>query len=250
MEELKPIVGAGEATDIGQAMQALIRDNLARLNVAFLAVVQEVKGNKLIVNQVIKSAENKTLAIPSILVGIPQTTSFKQAMKVKAGDYGLCIVCDNDISGYKQSGDKSEKMSNRTHDLIDSIFIPLSLYNSVIDQNSIESEIDFSIATKAKLIMQSEDSASLTSKAEITIGSDKSLSINAKEDLSLSAKGDSELVGKLLTIKSQNASLKSMLEELSDTISAIATTGGYTVDPTSQAKLLAWKQKLAQLFKG
>lgn len=207
--EVKPIVGAGDSTDIGQALQNLIKDNLARLNVAFLAVVQEVKDNKVVVNQVIKSKENEKLAIPSLLVGIPQTQSLKQSFKIKKGDFGLCIVCDSDISGYKQSGDKSEKMSSRTHDLIDSIFIPLSLYQSALDNNSLESEIDYTIASKGNL----------------------------------------SLIGNLVSLKSQNQSLKTMLEELSDNISAIVTTGGYQLTPDAQLKFSLWKQKLSQLFK-
>lgn len=207
--EVKPIVGAGESVDIGQAVQNLIKDNISRLSVSFLAEVQEVKENKVIVTQAIKTKENERLAIPSLLVGIPQSNSLKQSMIIKQGDFGLCIVCDRDISGYKQSGGKSEKMSERTHDLMDSIFIPLSLYKSALEENSLASEGDYSIT----------------------------------------AKGDFSLIGKLLVLKSQNQSLRTLLEELADNISAIVTTGGYNLTPDAQLKFSLWKQKLSQLFK-
>lgn len=207
--EVKSIIKAGESQDIGQVIQNLIQDNISRLNTAFLAVVQEVKDNKVIVNQVIQDSENERLAIPSLLVGIIQTQNFKQSIKVQSGDFGLCVVCDCDISGYKQSGDKSKKLNDRHHDLIDSIFIPLSLYNSILDQNSILAEDDFLIESKKNLFLTAE----------------------------------------LLALKSKTTSLKKELEKLSDFISQIKTADGKALDPTSIQNFASWKNGLKNLFK-
>lgn len=209
MSEVSQIVKAGDSTDIGQAMQNLIQDNLARLNVCFLAKVQSVDKNKVDVVQLITTSENEKLVIPSLLVGLPQSKDLQINLKIAEGDVGICVVCDADISGYKQSGDSSKPMSDRTHNFIDSIFIPLSLFNSNIEKSGIVASADFAI----------------------------------------SAKGDFGIEANLLSLKSKTASLKSVLGELSDYITQIVTTGGYSLTPDATAKFTAWKQNLDTLFK-
>lgn len=209
MSEVNQIVKAGDSADIGQAMQNLIQDNLARLNVCFLAKVQSVDKNKVDVVQVMQDTENERLVIPSVIVGIPQSKDLQVSLKMQEGDFGLCIVCDCDISGYKQSGNSSKKLTNRTHNLIDSVFIPLSLFKSDLEKSGILANSDYSIEVK----------------------------------------GDLSVQGKLLSLKSQTASLKTALSDLSDYITQIATTGGYTIDPASIAKFNVWKQNLDTLFK-
>lgn len=223
--EVNQIVRAGDSADIGQAMQNLIQDNLARLNVCFLAKVQSVNGNKVDVVQVMQDKENERLVIPSVIVGIPQSQDLQISMKIQEGDFGVCVVCDCDISGYKQSGDSSQKLTNRTHNLIDSVFIPLSLFKSDLEKSGILANSDFSIEAKGEVGIKSE------------------------KDFSIEATGDLSLNGKLLVLKSQTASLKTALSELSDYITQIATTGGYTIDPASIAKFNTWKANLDKLFK-
>lgn len=208
---IKPIVTMGDDGDLGQAIQALITDNLSRLSTCFLAKVEKVEENKVDVSFVM--GESK-LVIPSILVGIPQATSYKHSMKLQVGDVGLCLVCDSDISVFKESGGGGKPATERYHDIIDSIFIPLSLYQSVLENNSIESE-------------------------EI-------LSIKAKKDLILQ--------GKLISLKSENASLKEALSKLAEILAGLQTIPAVqgsmlTLNPDAIVKINQWKAELDTLFK-
>lgn len=208
---IKPIVTMGDDGDIGQAIQALINDNLSRLNTCFLARVESVEENK--VNVAFLLGECK-IVIPSVLVGIPQSQGLKQSIKLSPDDVGLCFVCDHDISSYKQSGGSGAILSNRKHDLIDSIFIPLSLFNSNLEDNSIKSESAFKI--------------------------------EAKEDLSIK--------GQLLTLQSENASLKKTLSSLAEILAGLTTIpavqgSNLTLNPDVIVKINQWKAELDTLFK-
>lgn len=166
---LKPIVGFGDTGDIGQAVQALISDNLSRLNTCFLAKIESLDENKVNVSFVMGDFK---MVIPSLLVGVPQSKSLKLGMKLEVGDTGLCLVCDSDISTFAKTGSGGLSESKRSHDLIDSVFLPLSLFNSQIEENKIESEEDLEI--KAKLLsLKSENSSlkeSLSKLADILAG--------------------------------------------------------------------------------
>lgn len=114
----------------------------------------------------------------------------------------------------KKSGGAGEILSNRKHDLIDSIFIPLSLFNSNLEENSIKSESAFKI--------------------------------EAKEDLSIK--------GQLLTLKSENASLKKTLSSLAEILASLKTIpavqgSNLPLNPDVVVKINQWKAELDNLFK-
>lgn len=208
---IEPIVKFGDDGDIGQAIQSLISDNLSRLNTCYLAKVDSVDENK--VNVVFLMGDCK-MVIPSLLVGIPQSKAFLQGMKIEAGDVGLCLVCDKDISVYKDSQSGGKLATSRSHDLIDSIFIPLSLCDSNIQENLIES----------------------------------------KEGLSIKAKEVLEIQGQLLTLKSENASLKTTLAKLADILAGLTTINAVqgsplTLSPSTISDIQQWKLELDQLLK-
>lgn len=200
---IKPIVTMGDDGDIGQAVQALISDNLSRLNTCFLARVESVEENKVNVSFLLGDCK---IVIPSVLVGVTQSQSFKQGIKLAPDDVGLCLVCDHDITSYKQSGGSGAILSKRTHDLIDSVFMPLSLFKSNLEENLIES----------------------------------------KENLAIK--------GKLLTLQSENASLKKTLSSLADILVGLKTVpavqgSNLPLNPDVVAKINQWKAELDTLFK-
>lgn len=208
---IKPIVTMGDDGDIGQAVQALISDNLSRLNTCFLAKVDSVDENKVNVSFLLGDCK---IVIPSVLVGVTQSKAFQQGIKLAPDDVGLCLVCDHDITSYKQSGGSGAILSKRTHDLIDSVFIPLSLFNSNLEDNSIKSEGTFKI--------------------------------EAKEDLSIK--------GQLLTLQSENASLKKTLSSLAEILAGLTTIpavqgSNLTLNPDVIVKINQWKAELDTLFK-
>lgn len=196
--------------DVGVLIQALIQDNIDRLQICYIAKVLEVKGNKV---NVIPMIGNSKIEIPSLMVAIPYSSNFNQSMKINKGDIGLCVVCNNDISTYSNSGAGGIPISNRTHDLIDSVFIPLSLYESDISSNSITSNIDYSIESKENLTLK----------------------------------------GNKISLKNDNESVKSLLSDLVSILKGLQTIPAVngsmlTLNANSIADLEAWNNKLDTLF--
>lgn len=196
--------------DVGVLIQALIQDNIDRLQICYIAKVLEVKGNKV---NVIPMIGNSKIEIPSLMVAIPYSSNFNQSMKINKGDIGLCVVCNNDISTYSNSGSGGIPISNRTHDLIDSVFIPLSLYESDISSNSITSNIDYSIESKENLTLK----------------------------------------GNKISLKNDNESVKSLLSDLVSILKGLQTIPAVngsmlTLNANSIADLEAWNNKLDTLF--
>lgn len=138
---LNPIVKIGEGQDLGEAIQKLIEDNFARLNKCYLAKVESVDDSKVDVSFLVGETR---LIIPSLLVGLP-SAGIKIASILKAGDVGVCLTSDYDISSYAQSGSGGKPLTSRTHSIIDSIFLPLSLFDSDLSQNLISSEAGIEI---------------------------------------------------------------------------------------------------------
>lgn len=123
-------IKAGQSQDLGVAIQNLIQDNIKGINTAFLAKVQSVAGdNKANITPLFKrDSRAKETIIPNVLIAQPASKSWALSYKVEAGDIGLAIVCQNDISTYKNSGAGGLVNTQRYHDIIDSIFLPLSMY--------------------------------------------------------------------------------------------------------------------------
>lgn len=161
---------AEEQHDLGLAVQNLIIDNLRNLNTCFLAEIVSISKNAVSVKQVIKSTTKEAdLIVNDCVVGFPYSSAWQVQFKLKIGDIGLCLVCNKDISTYKQSGVASIAASARFKSVNDSVFLPLSMFKSL-----------------------AIDSADFTIKGadgdELTFDSGK-LTINAGADISASAGG-------------------------------------------------------------
>lgn len=207
---LDPIVKIGENQDLGEAIQSLIEDNIARLNKCYLAKVEAVNENKVDVSFVI--GEDR-LIIPSLLVGIPLNAGLKLSGLIKAGDVGICLVCDNDITAYAQSGSEGKAITKRSHSLIDSIFIPLNLFESDLAKNAISSEAG--------------------------------IEIEAKEVL--------KLVASQFTLKNESESLKSLLKEFITILkefktAPVANGSPAVLDPSLIAKVAVLENRIEGFF--
>lgn len=130
MQTIENPIKAGESQDLGVAIQNLIKDNISGLNTAFLAKVQSLAGeNKANISPIFKRDNtSKEVIIPNVLIAQPASKGWAVSYKVEAGDIGLAIVCQNDISTYKSSGSGGVVNTQRTHDKIDSVFLPLSMF--------------------------------------------------------------------------------------------------------------------------
>lgn len=149
------VVKAGE-NDFGTAIQRLIEQNVRGLFVSYLAKVQKVNESTI---DIVLLQNNQSLVIPNVMVALPYSSKGIQVSSViSQNDIGLCIVCDSDITGYKQSGSITSAITARKHDIADSIFLPLSLYNSTISKNAITASDSITIQAETFAIKNSTTS--------------------------------------------------------------------------------------------
>lgn len=169
--------------DFGTALQALIQDNIKNINTAFIAKVQSLSDDKKkvnIVNVIASDEKNKNVIIPNVLIAQPYSNEWQISFKVGVGDFGLAIVCKNDISKYKESGNEGVANTARHFDITDSVFIPLSLYLQKDNES-----LGFSIVNKAgdcELTFSKDGKLNIKAK-EVAIKADKPLSIGTSKTL-------------------------------------------------------------------
>lgn len=170
-----------DTQDLGTAIQSLIRDNIHTINTAYLAKVESVENNRVNITQLLKDDQNQPdTIISNALIAQPFSQGWSMQFNINVGDIGLAIVSKQDISTYKSNGSQGIVNTQRKFDLIDSIFIPLSLFlqkdpselGLVISNKTGDSKIEFS--KDGKLTIQASD---ITIKGEnpLSIGTSKTI---------------------------------------------------------------------------
>lgn len=191
--EYSNLINSGQDNDVGSAIQELIKDNLRALNTAFIAEIVAVNSNRVNVKPFVKSKQSEqTVIINNCLVCFTHSHLWDFQHKLAVGDIGLGVVIQNDISNYKNTGQESVAATRRFKDITDTVFIPLSLYESLINEN-----INFLIESNTKKCKLEFDNS------EMGI-----------------------FKAKLLTLESENTTLKKALKELVDLLESMA--GGQT----------------------
>lgn len=224
MEDYKSLVEVGADNDIGKAIQDLITHNLKLIHTSFLCKIVSINGNKVSIMPILKksSSENLTI-INNCLVAFAYSQNWQTQFKLRVGDIGIALVIENDLSSYKKTGKEGLNNTRRFKDINDSIFIPLSLFKTLNND-----DINFIIESHTKKCKLEFDNN------EIGI-----------------------LKAKLLTIESENTTLKKELGKLVSLLEAMASgqTGadghGHTsqTSPGSVGVFNNWFSQLSNLFK-
>lgn len=237
------MAGANQITqgnqNIGEAVQSLIQSNLSRLNTSFLALVKEVdtESNRVTIEPIAKKEGEEDFTIPDVLVGYPSCKDMKVSLKLQEGDCGIAIVSDRDITRYKEEKIAGVAPSNRTHFLGDSVFIPLSLVDSVLEKSSTEF---------AEYTLKSSETFSVISGKMMEFQSDDEIKITSTKDLSL--------VGSKVEIKGQGGTLFEVLDTVITTLISAKTIPAaqgspLTFDPMIITDLTKAKTTLSMVLK-
>lgn len=181
---------AEDAYEINELIKYRIANDI---NTAFLARVTHIEKNRVNIQNIISDkSETECPIINNVLIGQLYTSHFSIHAPLEIGDIGLAIVCKQDISSYRYTGEPSQKNSNRLYDLTDSIFIPLSLFKQ--DEHK-----DKEVLIKAK-----------DEKILIKITDEKIL-INDKD-----GKSSIEISGDEINIKSSKVNIETTLGSYKD----------------------------------
>lgn len=285
VEEYENIIKSGEDSDLGAVIQNLIDDNLRFIHTSYLATITSINGNKVSIKPVLrKSTSEEVLILNNCLIAYPYSNIWRTQFKVSAGDIGIALVIENDISSYKQSGTEGVNQTKRFKDFNDSIFIPLSLYKTEtianINYKIVNSDgtcnFEFTNENDNLLLANNITSQSkgnaiskLDAEGNLTLqsGGNANLSLNSEGNASLQSSGgasvtlDSEgnasLQGSKVVVKGGGGTLMSLLNELASELETLAsgTTGpGYSgvqavTAPSSIGKFSSWASKLSSVFK-
>lgn len=178
-------IKVGSNLNLGNIINNLIQKNISKINTCFIAKVVKVNDNKVSVIDLIKSNnEIENPIIHNCLVGLPYTNDFNLAYKLKNDDIGICIVCKQDITNYKNNGSEGVVNTDRLFNISDSIFIPLSLYKSTIENNKINAKSDFNIECEANFTTKSKGNIEIkATNNPVVIGNDIGTLISVVEDI-------------------------------------------------------------------
>lgn len=232
--------------DIGQALQILIKDNIDLIETSFLAKICRIEDNKVSIMPILKKNEKDvSVIVNNCLVSFPFSGVWQMQYKMKIDDIGLAIVLKNDINIYKKTGQAGLFQTGLFHDKNNSIFIPISLFNTLNNN-----DVNFILKSSDDINKLEFNNSNLgTLQAQnITINSKSNLGkINIKED------GLIELHSSLLTLKSETTSLKQKLNEIAtilDNAMIIQSPSGIQpFDSNTKASINSWKSSLDELFK-
>ena len=183
-EQYQTLDTSEERDDLGLAIQNLITQNLKNLNTCFLAEIVAINQNKVSVKQVIKSASSEAdLIVNNCLVAFPFSQNWQMQFKLKIGDIGLCLVCNKDISTYKQSGVSSIASTKRFKSVNDSIYLPLSMFKSLANDS-----VDFTIkGTDGDEITFNQGKLTINANADIKAKAGGALNAEAASEIQLKA---------------------------------------------------------------
>lgn len=205
MQEYQNLVKSGESSDLGTAIQNLINDNLRFINTAFLAKIVRINANSVDIQPILKqNIIDKDLIINNCLIAFNHSQLWDIQHKLKVGDIGIALVMQNDISTYKQIGAGGVVATRRFKDFNDSIYIPLSLY-----ETRANADINYIIESHTK-------------NCKLEFNNDEIGIFKAK----------------LLTLESENTTLKRALKELVNLLEAMAS-GSTSADAHGHATTTA-----------
>ena len=218
--EYKSLIKTQNDTDIGKAIQMLIQDNIKSVNTSFIAEITAINGNKVSIRKKIKDKPtDKDTIYNNCMVGFLETGLWQQQAKLKVGIDGIAFVMQDDVSDYKSTGKGGVNPSGRVQDKNDSVFIPLSLFETLPNN-----DINYIIK-------------SLNGKCRLEFTNDHIGILHAD----------------LLTLKSANTTLKTKLIELSNILDSAmivqSPSGIQPFDGTTKANFSSWKNSLDDLFK-
>lgn len=128
-----------DVSDISNAIIKLINNELNTIHTCFLAKVISINGNLVSVTPIMQDKIGDSIKeqpiINNLLVMMLGNSEWQINIPIKVGDFGIALVCENDITTYKQEGKDGIKLSDRKFNFIDSIFIPAPLKANVAIQN-------------------------------------------------------------------------------------------------------------------
>lgn len=230
IKQEKNILTQGIKDNDGLAIQKLIEQNLKSARFCFLAKITALNGNKISCVDISKRNEkDKNPILNNVLVAQPKSGKWRIQFDLKVGDIGLCVVNDSDLSIYKQGGNNEFLVStDRSHDLNDSIFLPLSLYTQQGTDN-------------LNFIISDENNANFIkfNNGNLDIQSEQITTIKAQ----------------LITIQSAQTTLKQVLANLGGILQGANTQTASshqhaTFSPSDKSALSGWVSSLNTLFKG
>lgn len=218
-KDYNSLIPTANNDNIGQALQALIQDNIARIDTSFLAKIVSINNNKVSISPIIKRKTTDTTTVyNNCLIGFNKSGNWTTQFKLKKGDIGLAIVVQDDITSYKNSGKGGLNTTGRIQDKNDSIFIPFSLFDTLANN-----DINYLIESSDK-----------------------------KCKLEFSNENVGILQATLLSLKSENTTLKNKLVELAnflDSAMIIQTPSGIQpFDNPTRTNFSNWKNSLDDLF--
>ena len=198
----------------------LIEDNVKSISTSFIAEIVSINGNKVSIKKKIKDKPtDKDTIYNNCMVGFLETGLWQQQAKLKVGIDGIAFVMQDDVSNYKSTGKGGVNPSGRILDKNDSVFIPLSLFETLPND-----DINYIIK-------------SLDGKCKLEFTNDNMGILQAD----------------LLTLKSANTTLKTKLAELSNILESAmivqSPSGIQPFDGTTKANFSSWKSSLNDLFK-
>ena len=220
IKEYKPLIKTENNADVGKAIQMLIQDNIKNINTSFVAEIVSINGNKVSIKKKIKTnATDKDTIYNNCLIGFSFSNFWQEQFKLKVGDDGIAFVMQDDVSNYKSTGKSGVNPSGRIQDKNDSVFIPLSLFETLPNA-------DINYVLK-----------SLDGKCKLEFTNDNIGILQAD----------------LLTLKSENTSLKQKLSELANILDSAmivqSPSGIQPFDGATKAQFSSWKTSLNDLFK-
>lgn len=223
--EYENLIKSGESSDLGTAIQNLINDNIKALKTSFLAKIVKINENKISFQKIIKHSKKEAIVtLNNVLVGFNYSQKWQIQHKLAIGDIGLVIVLESDITPYKLNGVGGIETNNRYKDINDCIYLPLSMFKS---RNN--DDVNYIIESDTKACK---------------------LEFNNNEIGILKAR--------LITIQSENTTLKKKLLELAGLLESLTSsktegdsyTGKrLTNSPDMIGRFNSWAQSLNQLFK-
>ncbi len=218
-KDYNSLITTSNNDNIGQALQDLIQDNIARIDTSFLAKIVSINNNKVSISPIIKRKTTDTTTVyNNCLIGFNKSGNWTTQFKLKKGDIGLAIVVQDDITSYKNSGKGGLNLTGRIQDKNDSIFIPFSLFDT-LSNNDINYLIE-SFDKKCKLEFSNENIGTLQAT--------------------------------LLSLKSENTTLKNKLVELANFLDSAmilqSPSGVQPFDSATRANFSNWKNSLDDLF--
>lgn len=199
-----------DVSDIGNIILKLINNGINNIHTCFLAKVVSINGNLVSVIPIMQDKIGDVIKeqpiINNLLVCMLGNSEWQINIPIKAGDFGIAIVSENDITTYKQEGKEGVKLSNRKFNFIDSIFIPCPLKANV----TIQSEgISLQNSDKSISIILTNASVDIKTSGDVNVecgnATIKGGNIALDGDCAIGGSGGAEILTKNAIILDGNA---------------------------------------------